>query len=437
MKLSFNTTGNNQTNGRTTRSILLGKLRNTLASTSRKFKFCNTNSPDLNVTFNCVFNGLYNPSNIDNFVNYHILNDNEISIDILIEDNLEEDSTGIIPLNKAILFGPFTPSQIKKAYSINTIIPMNNIRRPIVTIISAYNNPYLVRDVTRFGEVFGLPKCNLKIWNFSRYFSTGWAVETTLDVQWVYAINPYAEIRVILAASSSWNDMFNAVNFANNKKNFSPAIDTDIISMSWGTTDNGGLTGYNSYFSNPNTIYLASSGDSSRVSFPSSCTNVVSIGGTSLNLNSNLTRASEKVWGSAGCGLSKSFTKPSYQPIINNNTSLRITPDISCVADPNTACFIVINNRLYSVGGTSLSSPIYAGMLSLITQNRLNNKKTTYTSVTNKANSIQPLLYNSNNFDCFFDITQGSSGSNQARVGFDSASGLGVMNEIISVGKLG
>lgn len=53
--LGFNTSGNNQTFGRTTSSILLGKLRNTPGSSTRKFKYCNVNSPDLNYTFRCVF----------------------------------------------------------------------------------------------------------------------------------------------------------------------------------------------------------------------------------------------------------------------------------------------------------------------------------------------------------------------------------------------
>jgi hypothetical protein len=56
MELGFNTSGNNQTSRRTTNAVLLGKLRNTIGSTSRKFKYCNRNSPDLNFTFNCVFN---------------------------------------------------------------------------------------------------------------------------------------------------------------------------------------------------------------------------------------------------------------------------------------------------------------------------------------------------------------------------------------------
>ena len=56
MYLGFNTTGNNQTTGRTTNSVYLGKLRNTIGSNTRKFKYCNYKSPDLSQTFKCVFN---------------------------------------------------------------------------------------------------------------------------------------------------------------------------------------------------------------------------------------------------------------------------------------------------------------------------------------------------------------------------------------------
>ena len=432
MTLGFNTTGNNQTNRRITNSVILGKLRNTLASTTRKFKYCNRNSTDLNVTFNCVFNGIKDPLVDYSFETYHILNSQEIPIENITDELPEIDGVAI----KSILTGPFTPAQIKKAYSINNIIPLVNKRRPIVTIIAAYNNPYLARDIATFGRVFSLPPCNYTIHNFSRSFSTGWAVEVTLNVQWVYAINPYAQIRVILAASESSRDMFNAVNFANNRNNFRPAIDTDIISMSWGTTDTGNFSTFNNYFTNTNTIYIASSGNSSQVSVPSSCSNVLSIGGTSLNLDASHNRALERVWSSSGCGFSKSFNKPIYQPSILSNNK-RLSPDFGCVADPKTPCYIVLNNRVYTTGGTSLAAPIYAGMLSIVTQNRINNNRFTYTSVQNRPNSIQPLLYNANNSNCFYDITQGSSGIYSAAPGFDIASGKGALNQGITVQKLG
>jgi subtilase family serine protease len=417
MKLAFNSLRNNQTNNRITDAGVLGKLRNTSGSITRKFKFCNNNSNDLNSTFNCVFNQLNNNSNIQ-FKTYHILHD--------ISNNLDLDFDAQNQNNKNLnaFSGPFTPLQIKKAYSIDSILPAIGTRRTIVTIITAYNNPYLIRDVTKFGEIFKLPPCMLKIYNFSNRFEKSWAIETTLDVQWVYAINPYAEIRVIQATSSSFKHITNAIKFSNNKNNFNPQIDTDILNMSFGINDNGGLSSHN-YFTNNNTIYIASSGDSNTVSFPSSSTNVLAIGGTSLNLNNDNNRFSEKVWKFSGCGYSKSFTRPSYQPKISNN-NLKITPDFSCVADPITGCYVVINQKLYSLGGTSLSSPICCGIFSLLTQQRLNSKRYKYTSVINRFNSIQPFLYK--NINCFFDVTQGSSGDYNATSSFDIASGLGVIN---------
>lgn len=435
MKLGFNTSGNNQSNRRTATAVLLGKLRNTVASTSRKFKYCNKESPNLNVTFDCVFNG-YNQENnsLNYFEIYHILNSEEIQLEDII-DKLPEESN-ILTKSKSILSGPFTPSQIKKAYSINNIIPLTGVRRPIVTIIAAYNNPYLARDIATFGRVFGLPNCNYTIHNFSRTFSPNWAVEVTLNVQWVYAINPHAHIRIVLAASNSTKDMLNAVNFANNKNNFTPALDSDIMTMSWGTEDTGNLASYNNYFTNPNTIYIASSGNSNSVSVPSCCTNVLSAGGTSLNINSSFNRLSESVWSKSGAGYSKSFNKPSYQPTISPNNK-RISPDFGCVADPNTPCYIIINNRAYTTGGTSLAAPICAGMLSVLTQHRLNKRQFTYTSVANRFNSIQPLLYDPNNKDCFFDVTKGTSSIYSATSGFDIASGLGVLNTSNVIQKLG
>jgi len=53
--MGFNTSGNNQTSGRTTNAVLLGKLRNTPGSISRKFKYCNNNSSSLEQTLQCVF----------------------------------------------------------------------------------------------------------------------------------------------------------------------------------------------------------------------------------------------------------------------------------------------------------------------------------------------------------------------------------------------
>ena len=400
----------------------LGKLRNTIGSNTRIFKYCNRAKCFFNINNNNE-NANNITDNYTNFQSYHILNSDE-----LLFENIESTLENGPDKTKSLMFNniPFTPLQIKKTYKINTISPFIGIRRPIVTIISAFNNPYLRNDVNKFGNVFKLPVCNFKIYNFSKVFNPNWAMETTLDVQWVYAINPYAILRVICAKSSSGPDMLNAILFANNKNNFNPPINSDIITMSFGTRDNGTYKSYNRTFNNSETIYITASGDSSMVSFPSCCTNVLAIGGTSLTINSDNNRNTEKVWSLSGCGISKSFLKPAYQP---TNLTNRSTPDMCCIADSKPGCYVVLNLKLYSMGGTSLSAPIYAGIMSLITQDRLNNKKAPYTSVANKPNSIQPLLYNLlNKPDSYYDVTNGSSSNNNATIGFDIASGLGVIN---------
>ena len=428
MTLGFNTHGNNQTSGRNSAAVLSGKLRNTIGSTTHVFKYCNRQPYSMN-----LFNTFYETNNT--FEPYHILNGEGMSLDKLQMEESEDDSETTTIKTKSFLMGFFTPKQIRTVYSVPSIAPLSRIRRPIVTIITAFSNPYLVNDVKTFGRVFGLPPCNLTVRNFSRRFVTPWAVETTLNVQWVYAMNPYAQIRVIQAASNSWNDIFKAINFANNKNNFNPRIDTDIVTMSFGSMDNGIFKSFERYFTNPNTIYFAASGNSNTVSFPSSCSNVIAVGGTSLQLNSsNFTRALETSWSKTGSGFSPSFTKPFYQPSLLQNNQ-RTTPDVSCVADSNTGCCVIINGRAYSIGGTSLASPIYAGMMSTLIQRRLNNRKSTYTSVLNRANTIQPLLYNNSN--SFFDVVNGSSGQYFAGVGFDIPSGLGVLNCNDIVAKLG
>ena len=62
------------------------------------------------------------------------------------------------------------------------------------------------------------------------------------------------------------------------------------VSMSWGGGEFSGETSYDSYFTTPSghggVTFVASSGDSgSPVGYPAISPNVLSVGGTTLNLN--------------------------------------------------------------------------------------------------------------------------------------------------------
>jgi len=54
-KTGYNTTGNLRTADRTAASVALGKVRNTVGSTTRKFKYCNQLNNTLDATFACTF----------------------------------------------------------------------------------------------------------------------------------------------------------------------------------------------------------------------------------------------------------------------------------------------------------------------------------------------------------------------------------------------
>lgn len=390
---------------------------------------CVCNNNNNNVIINTLtLNNSLDKINAKLFHTLKLVNDYEPLIESLATIN------NINASPHAIIRPPYRPQQIKKVYNIPTIIPSINNRQVIITIIGAFHHPNLLSDMDAFSSCFGLPKCDLNMYNLAgTNFNNDWALETTLDVQWAFAINPNAKIRLIEAKSNAFGDLFNAVKFANNRFNFSPAIDTDIISMSWGIPDDVSFKNITHYFNNTNICYFASSGDSNTTSYPSVVSNVISVGGTKLVLNTDGSRNKEIPWSKGGSGYALSCAKPNYQPIlsINRQNNKRIIPDITGIADPTTGVLIIYNGSTFAVGGTSLSCPIIAGMTSLAIQQRINNNKINLTSVTNVlSNSIklQPLLYNNSNKTIFYDIVTGKDGIYSATSGFDLASGLGTIN---------
>lgn len=54
-KTGYNTTGNLSTADRTAASVALGKVRNTVGSATRTFKYCNQRNYDLNAALFCTF----------------------------------------------------------------------------------------------------------------------------------------------------------------------------------------------------------------------------------------------------------------------------------------------------------------------------------------------------------------------------------------------
>src|SRR5260221_4852095 len=115
-----------------------------------------------------------------------------------------------------------------------------------------------------------------------------------------------------------------------------------------------------------------------NVSDPASQPFVTAVGGTTLYTGAGSVWADEQVWnllvdgyGATGGGASSYWTIPSYQPhdLLNGcSTAYRNLPDIAAVGNPLTgvAVYSKINGGWIQIGGTSVSSPIWAGYISLL-----------------------------------------------------------------------
>ncbi len=135
------------------------------------------------------------------------------------------------------------------------------------------------------------------------------------------------------------------------------------------------------------------------------------------NAGSALSYIPEKAWNDSaltnsiegsGGGASAFFPKPSWQtgPGVPNDNA-RDTPDISLPASPNHYGYLIYSNGVRSVyGGTSVSSPAWAGLAAL-----LNQTLTTDPTSPSRLGNINPQLYRlaQSSPDVFHDITAGDN----------------------------
>ena len=123
---------------------------------------------------------------------------------------------------------------------------------------------------------------------------SGWALEISLDVEWVHAIAPGAKILLVEASSNSFTNLMAAEDYAK--------AHAQYVSNSWGGSEFSGEATYDSHFAASGVSFFVSSGDNGApAEYPSASPNVISVGGTTLNLDSSGAVTSETGWsGSAG-----------------------------------------------------------------------------------------------------------------------------------------
>ncbi|MEI8196558.1 MAG: hypothetical protein WCI73_11665, partial [Phycisphaerae bacterium] len=350
----------------------------------------------------------------------------------------------------------FNPAQIKSAYGINLVTDggvLQDGTGMTIAIIDAYDNPkfvsrnssadvnldtsFLASDLHQFDLMYNLPepagfftKVNQTGGTAYPAGNSGWGTEIALDVEWVHAIAPGAKIVLVEANSATDADLLSAAGAW--ARDYSGAV---AITMSFGRSESA--SNLDSVFHSPvghGVVWLASTGDSGQPGgYPALAPNIVAVGGTTLVAPGGV-YSSESGWSGSGGGISVYESQPAYQSglVIHNGSTIisaggkRTIPDVAFDADPASGVAVYDSysqgtlTPWLQVGGTSFSSPAWAGLIAITDQIRANHGFGSLDGV----NDLLPSLYNSSFTGDYHDITTGSNGYS-AGVGYDLVTGLG------------
>ena len=225
----------------------------------------------------------------------------------------------------------------------------------------------------------------------------GWGAEISLDIESAHATCPNCHILLVEANTTSYTDLEKAEKTAE-------TLGATELSNSWGGPEEGVTVGHDSTgpFNDPKVVITASSGDngflgwdsefegeSGFTNYPAASPHVVAVGGTRLTLGAESKWSNETVWngsGASGGGCSIQFTAPAWQQSVANWSSIgctnkRVVADVAADADPHSGVAVTDSSSACETeyaeggskhvvhwctyGGTSLASPIVAGVFAL------------------------------------------------------------------------
>ena len=300
----------------------------------------------------------------------------------------------------------------------------------------------------------------------------GVVIENALDLEMVSTLAPGANVVCVYGPGKQGGP--SETNFPDKEYGIIATLKNLVaVSNSWGDGDSPGSSTTDNYVklieANGTAVFASAGddGDTSTQSYPANDAQntfgFVAVGGTTLNVNGNAgylngagtsiinTIKSQVVWYDNGnisnstgdhwgttSGTSTAYSEPSWQkiPAVTNNggsTSGRNVADVAAIAN-NTIIYVTdtaigYSAGYYGVGGTSVASPVTAGIVA-----------TMVGYLKQKFGFIDPLFYqvgaNETNYKLkpFWDVTQTPPNYHSgqtlywAKVGWDYATGWGSIN---------
>lgn len=408
----------------------------------------------------------------------------------------------------------FAPAALQNAYNLSALYAAGNQGQGVtVAVVDSFGSNTIRTDLNNFNTQFGLPHmcgeanhvCAPGDPKFDvlcvqactdttgapptansvgKQDRSGWIVEVSLDVEWVHAVAPRANVLLVTTPTAETLGVQGLPQMMNSEQYVIDNGLAQVISQSFGASEqtfNGAaalenLRGAFKSAAAHNVSVLASTGDfgntnvaktpaggananplmsSPNVAWPGSDPLVTAVGGTYLCMDAatgthvdssapsgqcpNHPGAREVGWIDAGGGFSSIFPKPAYQNVLppGSNTAanvgnMRGIPDVAMDASSRTGVLVYADGSWFVVGGTSVASPCFAGVVGIADQ--VNGAPLGFLNNALYKIGANPSRYAKD----FFDINTGNNDllnnpqdpNYAATTGWDPVTGLGTPNAV-------
>jgi len=322
----------------------------------------------------------------------------------------------------------YKPQQLRQAYGTQALLDTGlDGSQATVAVIDAFASPTIFSDASTYARRND-PAHPLRRSQFRQVLfptnpdlegpdgcdAAGWYGEETLDIEAVHAMAPGAHIVYVGGSDCQDVSLDKALNrvisknlaqiVSNSYGDLGEDIAPDAVAAFQDIAVQAVLQGIGVYFSSGDSGDEVAALGSPSPDFSASSPWVTAVGGTTLGIGANGQKLLETGWetgksvltdnvwtppapgayvyGSGG-GTSRLFSQPWYQRGVvpdalakKNQTKGnkgRVVPDISMLGDPSTGMLIGqtqtfpegVSYDEYRIGGTSLSSPLFAGVMAL------------------------------------------------------------------------
>jgi subtilase family serine protease len=351
----------------------------------------------------------------------------------------------------------YTPAPLRAAYGSPGLTGQN----VTVAITDAYAAGTILQDANTYSSRHGEPPFASGQFSQSLPSSfvrqktcdgSGWYGEETLDVEAVHAIAPAANVRYYAAASCFDSDFLdtlgkvvdeNRASIVTNSWSDLEAVETpSVVAAYQQVFKQGAAQGIGFFFSSGDDGDENASSGVTQVDYPASDPYATAVGGTSLAVGRR-GYSFEAGWGTdrydlsddgttwepyaddpfyygAGGGVSALFPVPDWQKsAVPASTTGRAVPDVGLDGDPTTGMLIgetqtfpskgkdVTMYDEYRLGGTSLASPLMAGVQALAQQ-----------AAGSRLGFANPAIYAQRGTSSFRDITANHDGEANVRADY-------------------